>query len=87
MALLGTLMLVFIVIHMKQFWYEMHWGPLGMDADGNKDLYTLVAASFTQLVVRRRLRDQHGGAGLPPVARFLQRIPILGPRTTRATLR
>lgn len=48
MALLGTLILVFIVIHMKHFWYEMHWGELGMDADGNKDLYTLVAAAFTQ---------------------------------------
>ena len=48
MALLGTLILVFLVIHMKHFWYEMHWGELGMDADGNKDLYTLVAAAFTQ---------------------------------------
>jgi succinate dehydrogenase / fumarate reductase, cytochrome b subunit len=48
MALLGTLILVFIVIHMKGFWYEMHWGELGMDADGNKDLYTLVAAAFAQ---------------------------------------
>jgi succinate dehydrogenase / fumarate reductase cytochrome b subunit len=49
MALLGTLILVFLVIHMKHFWYEMHWGELGMDADGNKDLYTLVAAAFTQI--------------------------------------
>ena len=48
MALLGTLILVFLVIHMKHFWYEMHWGELGKDADGNKDLYTLVAAAFTQ---------------------------------------
>jgi succinate dehydrogenase / fumarate reductase cytochrome b subunit len=48
MALLGTLILVFLVIHMKAFWYEMHWGELGMDADGNKDLYTLVAAAFAQ---------------------------------------
>jgi len=48
MALLGTLIMVFIVLHMKAFWYEMHWGSLGMDADGNKDLYTLVAAAFTQ---------------------------------------
>ncbi len=48
MALLGTLVLVFLVIHMKGFWYEMHWGQLGVDADGNKDLYTLVAAAFTQ---------------------------------------
>lgn len=49
MALLGVLILVFLVIHMKRFWYEMHWGPIGTDADGNKDLYTVVAAAFGQL--------------------------------------
>lgn len=49
MALLGTLVLVFLVIHMKRFWYEMHWGDIGTDADGNKDLYTVVAAAFGQL--------------------------------------
>jgi len=49
MALLGTLIMVFIVLHMKAFWYEMHWGELGMDSNGNKDLYTLVAVTFTQL--------------------------------------
>lgn len=49
MALLGVLILVFLVIHMKGFWYEMHWGPIGTDADGNKDLYTVVAAAFSQL--------------------------------------
>lgn len=48
MALLGTLLLVFIVIHMRGFWYEMHWGNIGMDANGNKDLYTVVAAAFSQ---------------------------------------
>lgn len=49
MALLGVLILVFLVMHMKHFWYEMHWGPIGTDADGNKDLYTVVAAAFNQL--------------------------------------
>ena len=49
MALLGTLILVFLVIHMKRFWYEMHWGELGLDADGNKDLYAVVAAAFSEL--------------------------------------
>jgi len=49
MAVLGTLVLVFLVIHMKRFWYEMHWGPLGVDANGNKDLYTVVAAAFSEL--------------------------------------
>lgn len=48
MALLGTLILVFIVIHMRGFWYEMHWGDIGMDANGNKDLYNVVAAAFSQ---------------------------------------
>ncbi len=48
MALLGTLILVFLVIHMKRFWYEMHWGDIGMDANGNKDLYTVVAAAFSE---------------------------------------
>lgn len=49
MALLGTLILFFLVVHMKSFWYEMHWGAIGIDADGNKDLYTVVAAAYSQL--------------------------------------
>lgn len=48
MAILGTLILVFIVLHMKHFWYEMHWGAIGTDADGNKDLYTVVALAFRE---------------------------------------
>lgn len=46
MAILGSLILVFIVLHMRSFWYEMHWGELGTDAAGNRDLHTLVMASF-----------------------------------------
>jgi len=49
MALLGTLTLVFIIIHMKSFWYEMHFGALPMDTDGNKDLYLITAAAFTNV--------------------------------------
>jgi succinate dehydrogenase / fumarate reductase cytochrome b subunit len=48
MALLGTLILAFIIGHMADFWYEMHWGPVGLDADGNKDLYSEVAEAFGQ---------------------------------------
>lgn len=48
MALLGVLVLIFLVIHMKRFWYEMHWGGLGLDANGNKDLYAVVAFAFGQ---------------------------------------
>ena len=27
----------------------MHWGEIGMDANGNKDLYTIVSAAYSQL--------------------------------------
>ncbi|WP_306416811.1 hypothetical protein [Fulvivirga maritima] len=26
MGLLGTIIFIFLVIHLKNFWYEMHWG-------------------------------------------------------------
>ena len=48
MALLGILTLFFIVVHMKSFWYEMHFGSLGTDANGNKDLWTLTVTAFEQ---------------------------------------
>lgn len=47
MGILGTIILVFIVVHMSNFWYEMHWGEIGTDAAGNKDLHTVVMAAFT----------------------------------------
>ena len=48
MALLGVITLVFLIIHLKSFWYEMHWGAIGVDANGNKDLHTIVVAAFKQ---------------------------------------
>jgi succinate dehydrogenase / fumarate reductase cytochrome b subunit len=48
MAILGSLILLFIVLHMRTFWYEMHWGELGTVA-GKRDLHTLVIAMFKQL--------------------------------------
>ena len=49
MAVLGTLILVFIAIHMKSFWYEMHFGVIGLDPWGNKDLHTVTVTAFNQL--------------------------------------
>ena len=47
MGILGTFILIFLVIHLKGFWYEMHWG--GIDSrDGVKDLYTVVNAAYSQ---------------------------------------
>ena len=52
MAILGTLLLVFIVIHMKSFWYEMHFGTVqSYDSEkygSLKDLYTLTVTAFKQ---------------------------------------
>ena len=49
MAVLGMLILIFIVIHMKSFWYEMHFGVIGLDPWGNKDLHTVTVTAFNEL--------------------------------------
>lgn len=52
MGLLGAVVLVFLIIHMRQFWFEMKFGgnmPM-VDYDGvqYKNLYALVVAAFSQ---------------------------------------
>ena len=52
MGWLGTIIFIFIVIHMYQFWLQMKLGHTGMavyDGKEVKDLYTLVAAAYTNL--------------------------------------
>lgn len=46
MGLLGVVILGFIIMHMAQFWYTMHWGPIGTDSQGNKDLATVVITTY-----------------------------------------
>ena len=53
MALLGTLILAFLIIHMAQFWGQMHFGDMATKAykdfaEGEpiKDLYSLVSDTF-----------------------------------------
>lgn len=46
MGILGTILLIFIATHMMNFWYVMHWGPIGTDTAGNKDLYEVVLSFF-----------------------------------------
>ena len=48
MGILGTILLVYIILHMGDFWVKMHWGDLGNDSAGNRDLYTPVVLSFKQ---------------------------------------
>ncbi len=52
MGSLGTIILVFIVIHMIQFWLQMKLGNTAMvtyDEEPVKDLYTLVAGVFENI--------------------------------------
>lgn len=49
MALLGLITLLFIIIHMRSFWYTMHFGEIGLDENGMKDLYTVTTEAFGQL--------------------------------------
>lgn len=49
MALLGTLTLFFIIVHMRSFWYEMHFGSVAtytVDGVEYKDLWAITVAAF-----------------------------------------
>jgi succinate dehydrogenase / fumarate reductase cytochrome b subunit len=51
MGILGTIILVFLVIHMKDFWGQMHFGEMPTKTYGDnevKDLFTVVGSAFTQ---------------------------------------
>lgn len=46
MGLLGALILVFIVVHMRDFWFQYKFTAMPMDAAGRKDLYLIVVTAF-----------------------------------------
>ncbi len=51
MAWIGIVIFIFLVLHMYQFWFQMHWGNVPfVEYDSLdhpvKDLYTLVAKSY-----------------------------------------
>lgn len=51
MGILGTLIFIFLIIHLRGFWYEMHWGGIPTQTyDGVevKDLYAVVDAAYSQ---------------------------------------
>lgn len=49
MGILGSLILIFLVIHFRDYWYVYKFGSLPLDTEGNKDLYILVVDSFKEL--------------------------------------
>jgi succinate dehydrogenase / fumarate reductase, cytochrome b subunit len=47
MGILGTVILAFIILHMANFWYKMHFGEIPNDSAGNRDLHEVVMQYFT----------------------------------------
>ncbi len=48
MGVLGTVILLFLVLHFQNFWYVYKFGQIGVDSWGHKDLYTVVVTAFQQ---------------------------------------
>lgn len=48
MGILGTIILLFLIIHFKDYWYQFNFKYLPVDKNGNKDLYNIVIKSFQQ---------------------------------------
>jgi len=49
MGVLGTIILIFLVIHMQSFWYQMHWGDVPFvtyEGEQYKDLFSIVTFAF-----------------------------------------
>ncbi len=54
MAIMGSILLIFILIHLKDFWYVMHYGelrPVTYEGKEYKDLYYAVYEAFKVLWV------------------------------------
>lgn len=52
MGILGTFIFVFLVIHLRSFWYEMHWGGIPTatyDGAEYKNLYAVVDHAYNEL--------------------------------------
>jgi succinate dehydrogenase / fumarate reductase cytochrome b subunit len=46
MGVLGSVLLIFLVIHFKDFWYVYKFGAIPYDQSGQKDLYRIVIGVF-----------------------------------------
>lgn len=52
MGLLGTLILIFLIVHLAHFWVKSRFTGLpGEDANGNENLYAVMQITFAQLWV------------------------------------
>ena len=76
MAFLGTVLLIFIVAHMANFWATMHFDTsILLDANGNKDLHSIVLAFFGATPINQNVTDINS---LGLVAAILYAVAMLG---------
>ncbi len=48
MGILGSIILIFLIVHLYNFFWHARFGTLDPDINNNDDLYTLVVSSFKQ---------------------------------------
>lgn len=51
MGILGTIILVFLVVHLQGFWAKMHWGEMPIvtiEGEEYKNLFLIVSEAFKQ---------------------------------------
>lgn len=52
MGILGTLIFIFLIIHLRGFWAQMHWGGIPVkiyDGEEVKDLYAVVDLAYSSV--------------------------------------
>jgi len=47
MGLLGTIIFIFLLVHLYNFYFKLKFGEIGSDAAGNKNLYGIAVESFS----------------------------------------
>lgn len=72
MGILGTLVLIFLVIHFQNFWYIYKFGNPPLDENGNKDLLHSGGNRIQRMVVRCYLCTFNGCTLLSPDSRIIQ---------------
>ncbi|WP_026463793.1 succinate dehydrogenase cytochrome b subunit [Adhaeribacter aquaticus] len=48
MGLLGTVIFIFLLVHLYNFYFKLKFGEIGLDAQGNKNLYAITEEAFSQ---------------------------------------
>jgi hypothetical protein len=79
-GILGTIILIFLVIHLRDFFYELKFGDddMGVDANGNVNLYKEVVATFDCLPYTAIVLRRHVWFGISFMARLSKRFPFAG---------